>query len=201
MKKIALFLNGEKPKKIPKLYNYTAVYCVDGAYHYLQAMNIKPDLIMGDFDSIEQLPEDIKHIYTPDQNFTDFEKAIKIIISQGYECVDVFAANGLEQDHFLGNMTTALKYKKQLNLKFYDDRQVYYFIKKHTVIEDVKDKIVSLFPFPKAKNVTSKGLKFPLNNLNLNMKRNKIGTRNIAIDDQVIIQFTKGNLLLFVTNK
>ncbi|MBL4661564.1 MAG: thiamine diphosphokinase [Alcanivoracaceae bacterium] len=198
MKKIALFLNGEKPENIPELGNYAGVYSVDGAFHYLQALHIKPDLIVGDFDSIEQLPEDIKHIHTPDQSFTDFEKALKIIISQGYKCVDIFAANGLEQDHFLGNMSTALKYKKQLNLTFYDDRQVYYFIKKYTVIEDVKDKMISLFPFPKAKNITSRGLKYPLNKSKTNMKKNKIGTRNIAIEEKVTIKFSKGNLLLFI---
>ena len=198
MKKIALFLNGEKPENIPALDNYAGVYSVDGAFHYLQALNIKPDLIIGDFDSIEQLPDDIKCIHTPDQNFTDFEKALKIIISQGYKCVDVFAANGLEQDHFLGNMSTALKYKKKLNLKFYDDRQSYYFIKKQTVIENIKGKMVSLFPFPKAKNVSSSGLKYTLNKLNLNMKKNKIATRNTAVEEKVTIQFSKGNLLLFI---
>ena len=196
--KIALFLNGEKPNNIPALDNYAKVYCVDGAFHYLLEYNIKPDLIIGDFDSIEQLPTDIEHIHTPDQNYTDFEKALKIIISQGFDCVDVFAANGLEQDHFLGNMTTALKYKKQLKLKFYDDLQIYYFIKKNTSINGVKGKVISLFPFPKAKNVSCNGLKYPLNKLKLNMKHNKIGTRNIAIDDQVTIQFSKGNLLLFI---
>ena len=49
-------------------------------------------------------------LYSPAVSvFTDFEKALKIIVEQGFETVDVFAANGLEQDHFLGNLTTALK--------------------------------------------------------------------------------------------
>jgi thiamine pyrophosphokinase len=198
MKTIALFLNGEKPKNIPELGHYSGIYSVDGAFHYLQELNIKPDLIMGDFDSITQLPDDIKHIHTPDQNFTDFEKALKIIISQGIKKVDVFAANGLEQDHFLGNMTTALCYFKQLDITFYDARQVYYFIQKKISFTQVKGKVISLFPFPKAKNVTTTGLKYPLVKLNLNMVKNKIGTRNEAIDDVVTIKFTKGNLLVFI---
>ena len=199
MKKIALFLNGERPKNIPDLNDYAEVYSVDGAFHYLQELGIKPDLIMGDFDSIELLPTDIKHIHTPDQNFTDFEKALKIIIEQGFKTVDVFAANGLEQDHFLGNMTTALKYKKQLKLTFYDDRQKYYFLKKQTVITGVKGKTISLFPFPKVKCVSSIGLKYPLKDDNLSMKKNIIGTRNIAIEDEISLRFAKGQLLIFIT--
>ncbi len=200
MKKIALFLNGEKPQFIPNLQRYDAIYCVDGAYKYLKEFNTVPDLIIGDFDSIESLPEEIENIHTPDQNFTDFEKALKIIIKHGFTHVDVFAANGLEQDHFLGNMTTALKYKKKLTIKFYDDRQSYYFINKKTKLTDVKGKIISLFPFPKAKKVNSTALKYPLENLDLNMMKNRIGTRNQALNDTITIEFKKGNILLFLEN-
>ena len=36
-----------------------------------------PDLVCGDFDSITKIPTTIEVINTPDQNFTDFEKALK----------------------------------------------------------------------------------------------------------------------------
>ncbi len=200
IKKVSLFLNGEKPSLTLNLAQYHSIYCVDGAYKYLQELKIKPDLIVGDFDSIESLPDDIQNIHTPDQNYTDFEKALKIIIEHGFTHVDVFAANGLEQDHFLGNMSTALKYKKKLIIKFYDDRQSYYFIQKKIKLHKVKGKIISLFPFPKAKNVNSTGLKYPLRNLDLNIAKNIIGTRNQAVNDTISIEFKKGEILLFVEN-
>ncbi len=197
---IALFLNGERLSIIPDLSKYKKVFCVDGAYDYLNEFDIKPDLIIGDFDSIKALPKNIEHIHTPDQNFTDFEKALKIIVESDFHHVHVYAANGLEQDHFLGNMSTALKYKKKLCIKFYDDRQNYYFIPKEFVINHVQGKIISLFPFPKAKNVNSNGLKYPLNDLNLSIKKNIIGTRNTAVKDTVKLTYGKGNILLFVEN-
>lgn len=200
MNKIALFLNGEKPSLLPQLSHYASIYCVDGAYDYLMQNDIKPDVITGDFDSIKALPTDVKHIYTPNQNFTDFEKALKIIIQHGHKNVDVFAANGLEQDHFLGNMTTAFKYKMRLKVKFFDQRQSYYFISKKTTLNKVMGKTISLFPFPKAKKVNSTGLKYPLKNHALNMKENKIGTRNKAIEETITITYKKGNILLFIEN-
>jgi len=196
--KCALFLNGEKPLKAVNLDEYHSLYCVDGAYAYMQQANIQPDWIVGDFDSIEQLPHGIKHIHTPDQNFTDFEKALKIVLSHGFKYVDVFAANGLQQDHFLGNMSTALKYQKKLTIKFFDDHQCYYFIGNKTVLTQVKGKTISLFPFPKARKVTSTGLKFPLLNHKLTLLKNKIGIRNCAVNDTVSIRFKKGHLLLFI---
>jgi len=198
MQKLALFLNGEKPKRIPNLSKYDKIFCTDGAYNFLKEINIKPDLIIGDFDSINKLPKDIPHLHTPNQNFTDFEKAIKYIIKNKYNSIDVFAANGLEQDHFLGNMTTALKYKKKIQIVFFDDKQTYYFIEKKFKIENIKGKKVSLFPFPKAKNIFSKGLQYPLNGMDLNMTKNKIGTRNLAIENTVEIKFSKGNILIFI---
>jgi thiamine pyrophosphokinase len=194
----ALFLNGEKPTFQPITNDYQLIVCTDGAYHYLLANHIVPDLITGDFDSIDELPGHIDHIHTPDQNFTDFEKALKIIIDKGYKHVDVFAANGLEQDHFLGNMTVALKYINKIKIKFYDDRQIYYFANNHTVIEQVQGKTISLFPFPDTYQVSSHGLKYPLENDTLSMIGNKIGTRNYALQNTVTITFSEGYLLLFI---
>ncbi len=198
--KVALFLNGEKPKTIPNINKYHAIFCADGAYTFLEAHGIVPDIISGDFDSLKEIPDNITTINTPDQNHTDFEKALKIILSHGYYQVDVFSASGLEQDHFLGNLSTALKYKKELNITFYDDRQHYYFLKKNNTISNVKNKTISLFPFPKAKHVSSKGLKYPLNNLTLSIKKHKIGTRNHANDNTIHVDFKKGQLLIFIAN-
>lgn len=200
LKKIALFLNGEKPKTIDSLEKYDKIYCTDGAYHFLEENNIVPDAIIGDFDSIQALPKHITTHHTPNQDFTDFEKALQYIILQGYRFVDVFAANGLEQDHFLGNLTTALQFKNKLQIIFFDDNQKYYFIDSPFQLDNVLHKTISLFPFPKTKSVYSKGLKYPLDGMNLNMKKNKIGTRNKAIENQIEISFFQGNLLFFIEN-
>ena len=65
---------------------------------------------------------------------------------------------------------------------------------------DYLNKTISLFPFPKTKRVFSKGLKYPLNGMNLNMKKNQIGIRNEAILDEIEICYETGDLLVFVGN-
>jgi len=195
---IALFLNGEEPKELPSLNGYEEVFCADGAYRFFAQSEVKPDLIIGDFDSIAELPSGIEHIHTPDQNFTDFEKAIKIIIKKGFTSVDVFAANGLEQDHFLGNLSTALAYKNKLKITFFDDRQTYFFVDNNVKLMNVIGKKISLFPFPLTKQVTSEGLEYPLVGTDLSIAQNKVGTRNLALEETVSIRFLEGELLLFV---
>ena len=208
MKKALLFINGDSPKTIPNLSGYDLIACTDGAFHYLKELNFpldKLDFISGDFDSHKIEEEIIQQaqnhsfeiIETPDQNKTDFHKALELILKKGFENIDVYGGSGGEQDHFLGNLSVAYAFKDKLNLQFFDEYSSYYFIPKNFSISDVKGKMISLMPFPIAKNIETKGLKWPLNREDL-MLGERIGTRNIAENKDVTIKYKKGDLLIFV---
>ncbi|SHF14146.1 thiamine diphosphokinase [Chryseobacterium takakiae] len=201
--KALLFINGDAPKALPNPDEYNLIACTDGAFHYLKNMGFpleKLDFISGDFDSHSGSDENIyqnKFIYTPDQNKTDFQKALEIIAEKGIASIDVFGGSGGEQDHFLGNLTVAFGCKDQQSIKFYDEFSEYYFIPKKHTIKNVKGKMISLYPFPSVENITTKGLNWPLTNGNLSITSN-IGTRNFAVEDEVSIEYEKGDLLIFI---
>lgn len=199
MSRVALFLNGQAPTKIPDLSQFKKIYCTDGAYGYLKRLNIVPDVVSGDFDSIStsEIPSEIEVVVTPDQNFTDFEKALEIILAENYTEVYVYGSSGMEHDHFLGNLSSGLKFKDQLTILFFDDFSYYFFTEKLIVLEGYKGRIISLFPFPTAKGITTKGLKYPLVSEDLDLGI-RVGTRNIAIEDEVEIEYKEGELLLFI---
>ena len=206
--KALLFINGEPPKEFPNLSDYELIACTDGAFHYLKELNFtleKLDFISGDFDSYTESFDsaqddrqyDFEIIETPDQNKTDFHKALEIILEKGFENIDVYGASGGEQDHFLGNLSVAFAFKDKANLQFFDDYSSYYFIPKKFTISDVKGKMISLMPFPIAKNIETKGLKWPLYKEDLILGE-RIGTRNNAENKEVVIKYKKGDLLIFV---
>jgi len=201
--KVVLFINGDAPKSLPDLEKYTFIACTDGAFHYLKRLGFplqKLDFISGDFDSHSGADEEVyedKFIYTPDQNKTDFHKALDIILDKGYQNIDVFGGSGGEQDHFLGNLTVAYSFKEKLNIKFYDEFSEYFFVPKSVVLKNVKDKLISLYPFPIVENITTKGLNWSLNDENLSVIT-RIGTRNFATEDEVFIEYEKGDLLVFI---
>lgn len=207
MKKALLFINGEPPKEFPNLSDYELIACTDGAFHYLKELNFsleKLDFISGDFDShindeeiLQSKLYGFEIIETPDQNKTDFHKAIEIILEKGFEDIDVYGASGGEQDHFLGNLSVAFFFKDKLNLRFFDNYSSYYFIPKEFAISDVKDRMISLMPFPIAKNIETIGLKWPLYKEDLILGE-RIGTRNIAENQSVSIKYKEGDLLIFV---
>lgn len=203
--KVLLFINGDAPESLPSPENYGLIACTDGAFHYLKRMGFPLDtldFISGDFDSHSGSDEDMyqeKFILTLDQDKTDFHKALEIIVEKGFSDIDVFGASGGEQDHFLGNLSVAYAFKNRINLRFYDEFSEYYFIPKNFTLEGVKNKMISLYPFPSAGNITTTGLNWPLTNGNLSITT-RIGTRNFAVEDEVSVQYESGDLLIFVGN-
>lgn len=203
--KALLFINGDAPKSFPNPENYGLIACTDGAFHYLKALGFPIhtlDFISGDFDSHSGSDENIyegKFIYTPDQEKTDFHKALEIILEKGFTNVDVLGGSGGEQDHFLGNLTVAYRFKDQMNIKFFDEFSEYYFVPKNIILKEAKDKMISLYPFPMAENITTKGLNWELTKGSGSVTT-KLLTRNFAVEDEVSIEYEKGDLLIFVGN-
>ena len=221
MHKALLFINGNAPKKFPNLEKYHCIACTDGAFHYLKALDFPIDkltFVSGDFDShqhsdffhsfhseIVEESETLRQakynnfeiIETPDQNKTDFEKALEILIEKGISDVDVFGGSGGEQDHFLGNLSVASKFKDQLNITFFDEFSQYFFIPKNFSVSGIRGRLISLYPFPFAKNILTKGLEWELHYEDLSII-GRIGTRNKAQENEISITYSEGDLLIFI---
>ncbi|MDQ1095170.1 MULTISPECIES: thiamine diphosphokinase [Chryseobacterium] len=201
--KALLFINGEAPKSLPDPEFYGLIACTDGAFHYLKRQHFpleKLDFISGDFDSHTGNDENVyqdKFIFTPDQNKTDFHKALEIILQKGFTEVDVLGGSGGEQDHFLGNLTVAYMFKDRMNILFYDEFSEYFFIPKNFSLTGIQGRMVSLYPFPSADHIVTKGLNWPLENEALNIT-SRLGTRNFAAENEISVSYETGDLLIFI---
>lgn len=197
---VGLFLNGEPPPFLgKKFFFYKKIFAVDGAFYYLNQSGISVDYITGDFDSLlkEDIPSGLNFLNTYDQEHTDFDKALNIIHKKGFLNINVWGGSGKEQDHFLGNLSTALKYKKKLSIIFHDKYHSYFFSDKKTFFYQKKNKKVSLFPFPEVEGLQTHGLKYPINKGDLEIGKN-IGIRNESYEEKIEINYKKGELLIFI---
>ena len=203
--KALLFINGVPPLKLPEKEGFEIIACTDGAFHYLKEKGFSLDtldFISGDFDSHvgeDELIFKEKFIYTPDQDETDFHKALQLLVDRGIADVEVYGGSGGEMDHFLGNLTTAAMFRHELKIRFTDDYSTYFFVEKHLKLEHVKNKMISLYPFPSASHVLTKGLNWELNDVTLSLTE-FISTRNYAIQDQVDVSFSEGLIVAFVSH-
>ena len=100
-------------------------------------------------------------------------------------------------DHFLGNVTVAYHYKELIKISFYDEFSTYFFIPKVFEAPNVQNKMISLYPFPSAENISTEGLNWPLVNESLTLV-SRIGTRNFAVEDTVKIRYESGDILFFI---
>ena len=85
--------------------------CADSGYEHAKALGIKPNIIVGDFDSYSgKLPDDCE-IYrsVPEKDDTDTLLAVKIAIERGYDCIYLYGAMGGSRfDHAFANIQTML---------------------------------------------------------------------------------------------
>ncbi|MFC2110203.1 thiamine diphosphokinase [Bacteroidota bacterium] len=195
-----LLLNGAAPERLPNLKKYDLVCAIDGGYNHLNTIGITPDLVTGDFDSIQNKPLHTEVVHTPDQNFTDFEKTLQILKNKNILEIHVYGGSGKEHDHFLGNISTALQWKEKLKITFFDDYGSYYFIKNNFELSNILNKTISLIPFPFASEIETTGLLYPLRKEKLVFGQ-RIGTRNKAKNDTIHINFKEGNLLIYISHK
>ncbi len=77
------------------------IIALDGAANKLFKLGIKPNIILGDFDSFrEELDffSDVEKIIIPDQNFTDLQKGLRFAKQHASE-IHIVCATGGRMDH------------------------------------------------------------------------------------------------------
>lgn len=74
------------------------IIAVDGGLHHLEALGIKPHLILGDLDSYRGSPPEGVRVFPRVKDFSDMEAALKLVAD---EKTYIFGATGGRLDHFL----------------------------------------------------------------------------------------------------
>ena len=200
-----IFLNGKLPRrKIVEHYikKTTYIICADGGANKIKDYSILPNIILGDLDSINRgstkffSKKSIEIRKIEDQDTTDFEKSLMYCIENNIKKCLIFGAISRRSDHTLNNFSILKRYYKSLELKLIDSRFEIFFINNSLSFNYKKNKTLSFMAMPYAKGIITNGLKYPLNNEDLEFGVRE-GTLNESISDKITIQFSEGDLLLF----
>lgn len=177
------------------------VIVLDGALERVVELGIKVDVWLGDFDrsfssgnNYDDYP--LKKIHTPDQNKTDLEKAFDYLIEEGYPSVNVVWATGKRMDHTLNNFHSMAKYGRDLKIVMIDDYSVSYLLPPVFEKWYPEGTSISLMPLAEAKQISSSGLLYELDCLDLCIGQ-RTGSSNVTkVDGMVKITYKSGQLLL-----
>ncbi len=180
------------------------IICCDGAARKMAQTKIKPDIIIGDMDSLEpfvleSLKKDgIKTIEHPAQkDFTDTELALDYALKLNPKKIFIWGALGGRIDHILGNVFLLLKGKKAKTNTYIIDEYAEVFLPQDEVIfNDAAGCIVSLLSVsPKVEGITLSGFAYSLKNETLCMGETR-GLSNYINESIAKIEFRAGDLLV-----
>ncbi len=202
-----LILNGDIPsiKTIKKFYRKgDYVICADGGANSAAVLGIIPNIILGDLDSITKSnlsffkKKDVEIRLINEQETTDFEKALLYIIECNLNNVIVFGAVSNRPDHTLNNFSVMKRYYKSIEIKIIDKDFEIFYLKNKIKLSYKKGKIVSFMAMPSASGITTKGLKYKLENDSLQFGVRE-GTLNLSSAENISIEKKKGDLLVFLS--
>lgn len=174
----------------------------DGGYGWLKKHNLKPDFIIGDLDSIKELPLDTPILRFPQQkDDTDMMLAVKHGQSLGYNTFVIYGATGGRLDHTIANLQL-LHYIANHNGTGYlaDAVSLMTVIKNKSIsIKGNPNAGLSVFSLtPKSEGVTLKGVGYPLSDGILTSDF-PLGVSNYLTSDTATISVKDGVLLIHLS--
>jgi thiamine pyrophosphokinase len=181
---------------------------VDKGLAALDGAGIKPDLVIGDFDSA---PEYIRKKYmnspgavilNPMKDMTDTHAAVEKAIELKPESITILGATGSRIDHLLGNISVLLvPLKKGIDCVLQDEHNRIRLINKSCLIKrsDMYGQYISLIPFgERAAGITLRGFVYGLENACISLGET-IGISNELREEEGLITVEEGYLLVMET--
>ena len=204
IKKLLIILNGklsdnlESYKSVFKKEKFFVIAC-DGGFLNAQKLGIKPDLLIGDFDSVGDLEVENKIQFPVEKDKSDAELAVDWGINNGFSEFEIWGALGGDVDHTLFNISLLLKIEKvgKRGRIFHPPLSIFLLEKAGKIIGNVGDK-VSLYPFTDVvKNVKVRGFKYPLHEEDI-VKGSTRTLSNELIKREGWVEFEKGMILVIM---
>ena len=191
-KNVSVILNGQMPTDdtiINQITTSDYIIAVDGSANKLFDLEIIPDVIIGDLDSLQNIKnKDIELVETPDQNKTDFRKTLEWCIEKNILNISIFGISGESEDHFLGNYYTLSDFGEKISWKAFTDFSVISPCVGNKKFESFKGQKVSLFCMKGSSTVNSENLEYPLQSYHL--KPSDDAVRNLSLEDHFTIEST-----------
>lgn len=142
------------------------IIAADGGYRHCREAGMTPDLLLGDFDSLADLPPAAEIRRFPvDKDDTDSMLAIKLGLDMGYRTFHLYGGTGGRPDHTLANLQ-GLAYLAERGAKgyLYDASFLFTALRNDSLDLPARDAgVFSVFALGEtARGVTITGGRYPL---------------------------------------
>ncbi len=146
------------------------VICADSGYKNASALGVHTNILIGDFDSLKRLPDDIDEVIEvpAEKDMTDTQLSVELAIKRGADEIIIIGSTGGRFDHAL-SMLSILEglYKRKIRAIIVNGQNRVRYIKNsgHILLRSENYKYFSLIAVDEiAKGVSIEGAKYPLKN-------------------------------------
>ncbi len=190
-------VGGDELRRLQRKHELMVV--TDGAVHRL-AFDVVPDVVCGDFDSIDrELAEatypKATYLHLPDQNSCDLEKAIAVALERGATSITLAGFFGGRIDFSVATLSVFLRYHAEVALIALHRGSTVWVLSaesryhKPLRFEAASGDTVSVLPLEKSR-LTLKNVEWPLDCEN--MSPGSRGVSNRALGGPVDVEVSQG---------
>lgn len=170
------------------------IICADGGYRHSVPLGIKPDVLIGDMDSIGENDFDGDIINLPiRKDFTASEVCVKYVLLKDFEEILMLGFTGTRQDHTITNLLLLKQFAaagKKAHIT--DEHNDIYFTSQENVIYGQKGDLVSIIPVGgDLRGICTTGLDYPLDNETLFFGESR-GVSNVMTSNKCVIKIESG---------
>lgn len=200
MKKCLIIANGKSPtKKIIEYFikkGFTSLICADGGANSARKLNLLPDFIIGDLDSItddnlKYYSKKVSIIKYKRQNDTDVDKSIKFAIKNKFAQIILLGVTGDRLDHTICNLGMVIKYLNKIKIFIAAEKSFLIPVRDQISFISKPGEIFSIYAFDDKTKISSTGLKYKLNNTTLPFGLRE-STSNVSISENVTFKVKNG---------
>jgi len=189
--------------------NIDYVICADGGLEKAANLGVVPNVILGDFDSVD--PIVLKKYqsmnietkkFPAEKDYTDMELSIEFAIEKGYENIVLIGASGSRLDHSMANIMLLEKYfKLGIKIEMIDNNNKIKIISDNTdlYLNNKENYFVSIVPVDDLiSGLTLEGFKYPLDEV-IVKRGSTLCVSNEIIKNKGRVLLNKGTALLFIS--
>ena len=199
MKTGIIFGAGEYDARTPRRTEDCLVIAADAGYARCLALGITPDLVIGDFDSLDRAPDAANVVRLPvEKDVTDMDAAVSLALERGCSVLHLYGGMGGRPDHTLANYALLARLSRQgVRAVLYGEGYTVTAVTDGTLIlTGGRGETVSVFAWTdKAEGVTLQGFQYPLEDAALT-NTFALGVSNSFAAETAVVSVRRGTLLL-----
>jgi thiamine pyrophosphokinase len=180
------------------------IICADSGLGHAHEINIKPNIIIGDFDSVDpdlldQYRDKSEITHDDNQNATDLMKAIDR--APKGQPIDIYGAMGQRADHDFSNYLILMRMDHPDYITLKSKNETRRVVKSSTSLRGRVGDYLGLFPLSPISNFETRGLKYAPDVLGGPYQFGWNGACNEMISTEALISFDEGTILITHSNK